>query len=81
VAAVTSIPMNRERRLPTVAEEALEVLGEPVGDADESLSKEEVKALLVAEDRFTEGDAEYALDVLQNRGYIFDDCVRITPTD
>jgi hypothetical protein len=39
--------------------------------------------LLVDDDRFTETDAEYALDVLQNRGHIYyvDERVYITPTD
>jgi enolase len=75
--------MNRQRRLPTVAEEALEVLREPIENAGDSLPKSEVKAVLVADDQFTDGEAEYALDVLQNRGYIYyvDECVRITPTD
>jgi hypothetical protein len=75
--------MNRQRRLPTVAEEALEVLREPLEDADEGLPKPETKAVLVADDQFTDGEAEYAIDVLQNRGYIYyvDECVRITPTD
>lgn len=72
-----------ERRLPTVAEEALDVLRGAVEDDDDGLPKDGVKATLVADDRFTEGDAEYALDVLENRGHIYyvDDRVRLTPTD
>jgi hypothetical protein len=76
--------MNRERRLPTVAKEALEVLDEAFGDADDGgFPKEEATTVLVDDDRFTEGDAEYALDVLQSRGYIYyvDERVYITPTD
>ena len=77
--------MNGERRLPPVAEDALDVLEEAVGDADDDdgLPQDEAKAALVADDRFTDGDAEYALDVLQNRGYIYcvDEQVYITPTD
>jgi hypothetical protein len=75
--------MNWERRLPPVAEEALDVLGETVEDDDDGIPKDEAKAVLVADDRFTEGDAEYALDVLENRGHIYyvDGRVRITPTD
>jgi hypothetical protein len=78
--------MDRERRIPPFAEDALEVLNEAVGDTDDSensLSKDAAKTLLADDDRFTETDAEYALDVLQNRGHIYyvDDQVRITPTD
>jgi hypothetical protein len=76
--------MNRERRLPTVAKEALEVLDEAFGDADDAgFPKEEATTVLVDDDRFTDGDAEYALDVLQSRGYIYcvDEQVYITPTD
>jgi hypothetical protein len=75
--------MNRKRRLPTVAEDALEVLRDPTVNADNGLPKSEAKAVLVADDQFTDGEAEYAIDVLQNRGYIYyvDECVRITPTD
>ena len=75
--------MNRTRRIPLFAEDALEVLREMVGDDDEGLSKDEATTVLVADERFTEGDAEYALDVLQSRGYIYyvDEQVYITPTD
>jgi hypothetical protein len=75
--------MNRERRLPTVAEEALEVLREPIENAGDSLPKPETKAVLIGDDQFTDEEAEYALDVLQNRGYIYyvDEQVYITPTD
>jgi hypothetical protein len=39
--------------------------------------------VLVADDRFAETDAEYVLDLLQNRGHIYcvDEQVYITPTD
>jgi hypothetical protein len=78
--------MDRERRrIPPFAEDALDVLDEAVGDTDagDGLPKDEAEALLADDDRFTETDAEYALDVLQNRGHIYyvDDRVRITPTD
>ena len=75
--------MDRERRIPPFAEDALAVLNEAVGNADDGLSKDEAKALLADVDRFTETDAEYALDVLQNRGHIYyvDERVYITPTD
>lgn len=74
--------MDWKRRLPPVAEDALDVLRETVGDSDE-LSKDEAKAVLVADDEFTEGDAEYALDALQNRGHIYyvNEYVRITPIE
>jgi hypothetical protein len=75
--------MNGERRLPTVAKEAFEVLNEAFGDVDGGFPEEEATTVLVDDDRFTEGDAEYALDVLQSRGYIYcvDEQVYITPTD
>ena len=75
--------MDRERRIPPFAEDALAVLNEAVGDADDGLSKDDAKVLLADDDRFTETDAEYALDVLQNRGHIYyvDEQVYITPTD
>ena len=75
--------MNGPRRIPPFAEDALEVLRETISDGDEGLSKDEATTVLVADERFTDGDAEYALDVLQSRGYIYyvDDRVYITPTD
>jgi hypothetical protein len=77
--------MSWERRLPPLAEDALDMLHEAVEDGDDNdgLPKDEAKAALVADDCFTDGDAEYALDVLQNRGYIYyvDEQVYITPAD
>jgi len=78
--------MNWERQIPPFAEDALDVLREAVeerGGRDESLSEDRARSLLVADDRFSEGDAEYALDILQSRGHIYyvDDQVYITPTD
>jgi hypothetical protein len=83
VSALTIRRMSWEPRLPPVAEDALDVLHETVGDADDGLPHDEAKAELVADDQFTDGDAEYALDVLQNRGYIYsvDEQIYITPTD
>jgi hypothetical protein len=77
--------MDRERRIPPFAGDALEVLNEVVGDTDDDdgLPIDDAKALLAEDDRFTETDAKYALDVLQNRGHIYyvDERVYITPTD
>ena len=75
--------MDRERRIPPFAEDALDVLREAVEDMDDDLMKDEAEALLADDERLTETDAEYALDLLQNRGHIYyvDDHVRITPTD
>jgi hypothetical protein len=76
--------MNSERRIPPFAEDVLFVLAEVIGRSDDdSLPKPDAEALLADDDRFTEADAEYALDVLQNRGYIYyvDEQVYITPTD
>ena len=76
--------MNWERRIPPFAEDALLVLDEVISRVDdESLPKDAVEAILADDDRFTGGDAEYALDVLQNRGYIYyvDEQVYIAPTD
>ena len=75
--------MDRERRIPPFAEDALAVLNGAIRGTDDGLSKDDAKALLADDDRFTETDAEYALDVLQNRGHIYyvDEQVSITPTD
>ena len=75
--------MDRERRIPPFAEDALDVLREAAEDRDDDLPKDEAKALLADDERLTATDAEYALDLLQNRGHIYyvDDDVRITPTD
>ena len=76
--------MNSERRITPFAADALFVLDEVIGRADDdSLPKADAEALLADDDRFTQADAEYALDVLQNRGYIYyvDEQVYITPTD
>ncbi|EMA43589.1 MULTISPECIES: hypothetical protein [Halococcus] len=78
--------MDRERRLPPFADDALTVLTEAVGDRDsesDGLPKDEAKALLADDDRFSESDAAHALDMLDNRGRIYyvDDRVRITPTE
>jgi len=76
--------MTWERRIPPFAEDALFVLNEVISRADdESLPKDEVKTILVDDDRYTETDAEHALDVLQSRGHIYyvDERVYITPTD
>ncbi|EMA56499.1 hypothetical protein [Halococcus thailandensis] len=59
--------MNWERRIPPFAEDALAVLQESVGDDDERLLNDEAAAVPVADERFAEADAEYALDVLQSR--------------
>ncbi|EMA55730.1 hypothetical protein [Halococcus salifodinae] len=78
--------MDRERRLPPFADDALTVLTEAVGGRDDErdgLAKADAKALLAEDDRYTESDAAHALDMLDNRGRIYyvDDQVRITPTD
>ena len=75
--------MDDERRVPPFAIEALDALREPVEATDDGLPIAEAIEVLAADERFTEADAEYALDVLQNRGYIYyvDDRVRITPDD
>ena len=78
--------MDWERGLPPFAEDALKMVREAVeesDDEDDSLSKDDARSVLVADDRFTETDAEYALDVLQSRGHIYyvDKRVYITPTD
>ena len=76
--------MNWGRRLPPFAEDALFVLEEVISRADdESLRKDDAQAILADDDRFTDGDAEYALEVLQSRGHIYyvDGQVYITPTD
>ena len=61
----------------------LDALREPVTASDSGLPINEAMEMLAADERFTEADAEYVLDVLQNRGYIYyvGDRVRITPND
>ena len=76
--------MNWERRIPPFAEDALFVLDEVISRADdESLPKDDAEAILADDDRYTETDAEYVLDVLQSRGHIYyvDERVYVTPTD
>lgn len=76
--------MDWEWRILPFAEDALFVLTEVIGRADdESLPKDTVEAILSDDNRFTDADAEYALDVLQSRGHIYyvDERVYITPTD
>lgn len=79
--------MNWERRIPPFAEDALDVLNEVVEDRDDGdddgLPIDDAKALLADDERFTEADAESALDALQSRGHVYyvDERVYITPTD
>ncbi|EMA54671.1 hypothetical protein [Halococcus salifodinae] len=76
--------MSWERRIPPFAEDALFVLDEVITRADDrSVPKADAEAILAADDRFTDADAEYALNVLQSRGHIYyvDERVYITPTD
>ena len=50
--------MNWERRIPPFAEDALFVLNEVIGRADdESLPNDDAEAILADDDRFTEPDA------------------------
>ena len=78
--------MDEERRIPPFADDALTVLTEAIGNADDEsdgLPKNDAKALLADDDRYSESDAAHALDMLDNQGRIYyvDDRVRITPTD
>ena len=75
--------MDDERRVPPFAIEVLDELRELVAASDGGLPIEEAMEVPAADERFTEADTEYALDILQNRGYLYyvGDCVRITPDD
>ena len=76
--------MNWERRIPSFAEDALFVLNEVISRTDDkSLPKDDAEATLAGDDRYTETDAEHALDVLQSRGHIYyvDEQIYITPSD
>ncbi|WP_160135388.1 hypothetical protein [Halococcus salsus] len=89
--------MNWERRLPPLAEDALDILSQAAQDDQENandsddgydfstpdFTKTEAQAVLVANEEFTEADAEYALDLLYRRGHIYyvKEEVYITPTD
>ena len=78
--------MNWERRLPPLAEDALDILSAAAKDETKSddeeaaakderskadFTKSEATAVLVADEDFTEGDATYALEVLFQRGHIY----------
>ena len=78
--------MDWERRLPPLAEDALDILSAAAEDEakfdDEDavakderskpdFTKNEATAILVADEDFTEGDATYALEVLFQRGHIY----------
>ena len=78
--------MNWERRLPPLAEDALDILSAAAEDETKSddgeaaakderskadFMKDEATAILVADEDFTEGDATHALEVLFQRGYIY----------
>lgn len=89
--------MAWERRLPPLAEDALDILSAAAdGEADpndedageESASnadftEETAIATLVESEAFAESDAAEALDLLDRRGYIYfvDGGIYITPTD
>ena len=75
--------MDDERRIPPFAEETLDALRKHVAASDSDLTLKEAKLKLADDGRFTETDAEEALDILENRGYIYyvDDRVRITPDE
>lgn len=78
--------MSWERRLPPLAEDALEILSvtaensteadkgnsnEIDNDSRADFTKDEATAILVANEEFSEGDAAYALEVLFERGHIY----------
>ena len=78
--------MSWERRLPTLAQEALDILSEAAQEGAKSASdgfcdeddfskpdftKEEAKATLVANEEFADADAEYALELLECRAHIY----------
>ena len=78
--------MSRERRLPPLAEDALDILSAAAEDETKSddeeaaakderstadFTKNETTAILVADEGFTEEDAARVLEVLFQRGYIY----------
>ena len=89
--------MSWERRLPSLAWDALDILSQAAQDDQESandggdgydfstpdFTKAEAHTVLVANEEFTDADAEYALDLLYRRGHIYyvEEGVYITPTD
>ena len=91
--------MSWEHRLPSLAWDALDILSqaaqtnhdqESATDGDDGydfstpdFTKTEAHAILVANEDFTDADAEYALDLLERRGHIYyvEERVYITPTD
>ena len=60
---------NDERPLGAVAESAYEILLEQC-EIEDGFPRSDARAELLEAD-FTDGDAEYALDQLLNRGYLY----------
>jgi hypothetical protein len=75
--------MDDERRIPPFAEDTFALLTEAVGETGGGLPKDEATAVLTADERFSEPDAEEALTQLESRGHIYfvGETIRITPTD
>jgi len=59
-----------DRPLGAIAEDAYDILVEAV-DPEDGMPREEAHAELL-EGEFVEGDAEYALDRLLSRGYLYE---------
>ena len=75
--------MNGERRLPPFVEDALALMTDAAGGSGEELPRDEAVDVIADDERFDRIDAEEALEILDNRGYIYtvEGAIRITPTD
>lgn len=73
---------NDRRRIPPLAEDAFEVLTDRFDEGDDGFSRDTAFDLLEEGD-FVEDDAEYAVEQLLLRGYLYevDDELFVTPTD
>ena len=75
--------MGEERRLPPFAEDTLALVTDAAGGNGEELPRAEAVDVITDDERFDRIDAEEALEILDNRGYIYTvgEIIRVTPTD
>ena len=75
--------MGEERRLPPFAEDTLALVADAAGGSGEEIPRAEAVDVITDDERFDRIDAEEALEILDNRGYIYTvgEIIRVTPTD
>ncbi|WP_256684921.1 hypothetical protein [Halococcus qingdaonensis] len=74
--------MDEERRLPPFAEDTLALVADAAGGSGKDLLRDEAIDVIADDERFDKVDAEEALEILDNRGYIYTvgEAIRVTPT-